>query len=80
MDLKPDAMKSSTEKAADETSKVGDAIASVVPGQEKTRDHFTDNAVTPNLTHDHGRAGGLEGATPSGEVGVGGFVKQKIDQ
>ncbi|KAK1925739.1 hypothetical protein DB88DRAFT_209572 [Papiliotrema laurentii] len=80
MDLKPDALKSGTEQVTDQAKLAGDALGSMVPGQEKARDHFTDNAATPSLTHDHGRAGVTESLKPAGAQSTGEAVQQKFDQ
>lgn len=80
MDLKPDALKSGTEQVKDQAKLAGDALGSMVPGQGKARDHFTDNAATPSLTHDHGRAGVTESLKPAGAQSTGEAVQQKLDQ
>jgi hypothetical protein len=73
-------MQSTTEQLGNAGKKALDGAASIIPGQEKTRDHFTDNAATPSLTHDHGRAGGMSGAKPAGEMTMGETIKEKADQ
>ena len=50
-------MKSTPEQLGDKLAVAGDSVASVIPGQEKARDNYTDNAPSHAVTHDTGRSG-----------------------
>ena len=73
-------MKTDEERIGDKFKGTMDNAASYVPGQEKTRDHFSDNAHTPHLTHDTGRQGGADAFKPSSEQTTGEFLQTKTDK
>jgi len=78
--LKPEGTKSTSESLGDTLATAGDSVASYVPGQEKTRDNFTDDAHSHSLTHDTGRSAGGEAVKPAGGQGLMGSIEQKADK